>query len=98
MEQKFGWSWGGFLSPFLFCLRFSLWIPLLLCFVPALNGILYIVMGFKGREMAWQTGRFQDPFEFMETQKKWDKILTVVFFISILPVILFWVAIFGLFF
>lgn len=85
MEPKLGFSLGGCLSPVVYCIRFGLWLQMLLCFVPVLNYAMILVMAFKGRSMVWNKGAYTDATQFNEDQAKWDKILCVVFLITLAP-------------
>lgn len=66
-----GWSWGAFLLTWIWALGNRVWIGLL-CFVPLVGIIMAFVLGFKGREWAWQQKEWDSVEHFNEVQKKWS--------------------------
>jgi hypothetical protein len=77
-----GWSWGAFLLSLIWAIGNRVWIGLLV-FVPIVGSIIMpFVLGFKGREWAWKTGRWTSVEAFNETQRKWSKwgVIVTIFF------------------
>ena len=80
-----GWSWGAFFLNWVWALGNKTWIGLL-TLVPYVGFLMIFVLGFKGREWAWQSKEWDSVEQFNETQKKWSfwgvVIFTVVFVIG----------------
>ena len=66
-----GWSWGAFLLNWVWAIGNKTWIGLL-AFFPYIGFIVAIVLGFKGREWAWQNKRWESVEHFQEVQRKWS--------------------------
>lgn len=66
-----GWSWGAFLLNWIWSIGNSVWIGLL-CLVPYAGLIMAIVLGFKGREWAWNAKKWESVEQFNAVQKKWS--------------------------
>jgi hypothetical protein len=74
-EQINGWSWGAFVFSWIWSFANGLpfWGILTLLLSPVwLNIIPAIVLGVKGREYVWKTGKFATVDKFMQVQRKWD--------------------------
>jgi hypothetical protein len=67
-----GWSWGAFLLNGFWAVGNRVWIGLL-SFVPYVGFIMAIVLGIKGREWAWKTGRWETVEAFNASQRSWSK-------------------------
>ncbi|MCE1246301.1 MAG: hypothetical protein LWY06_06635 [Firmicutes bacterium] len=81
-----GWSWGGFVFSWLwaFCNGLSFWGILTLLLSPlCLSVIPALVLGAKGRELAWKTGRTVSLEKFRDIQKKWDAAALIFLFFII---------------
>lgn len=70
-DEILGWSWGAsFLN--------GIWgignrtYAALLAFVPGLNIIMVVVLGFYGRRWAWKNKKWESVEQFNKVQKKWD--------------------------
>jgi len=66
-----GWSWGAFLFNWAWAIHNRTWIGALVL-VPYLGFIMAFVLGFKGREWAWQNKRWDNIEHFQAVQKKWS--------------------------
>lgn len=66
-----GWSWGAFLLNWIWAIFNKTWIGLV-CLIPYIGIIMSIVLGFKGREWAWQNKRWDSVEHFNAVQKKWS--------------------------
>jgi hypothetical protein len=66
-----GWSWGAFLLNRICTIFNKTWIGLV-CLIPYIGIIMSIVLGFKGREWAWQNKRWDSVEHFNAVQKKWS--------------------------
>ena len=66
-----GWSWGAFCLSWLWALGNRTWIGLL-ALVPYVGFLMIFVLGFKGREWAWQNKEWESVEQFNEVQKKWS--------------------------
>lgn len=66
-----GWSWGAFLLNWIWAIGNRTWIGLL-ALVPLAGIIMAFVLGFKGREWAWQNKNWESVEHFNQVQKKWS--------------------------
>jgi len=67
-----GWSWGAFLLNVIWAIGNRTWIGLLM-FVPYLWFVMPFVLGFKGREWAWQNRRWESVEQFNRVQREWSR-------------------------
>lgn len=66
-----GFSWGAFvLGPF-WSIGNRVWVGLW-ALVPGLGQLVSVWLGFHGRELAWQRGRWADVQSFQAAQRKWS--------------------------
>ncbi|MBO9541455.1 type II secretion system protein GspG [bacterium] len=65
-----GWSWGGFWLNWIWAVGNNTWIGLL-ALIPWIGFVMAIVLGFKGREWAWQNKHWASVEEFNRVQKAW---------------------------
>ncbi|MFT4937872.1 MAG: hypothetical protein ACI88A_000894 [Paraglaciecola sp.] len=66
-----GWSWGAFLLNWIWAIGNKSWIGLI-ALIPYIGFIMAIVLGFKGRQWAWENKRWESLEHFQTTQKKWS--------------------------
>lgn len=64
------WNWGAFLLTWIWGIGNGVWKSLLV-FIPLFGFIWMFVLGAKGSQWAWQTGRWQTVDEFKQSQRKW---------------------------
>ncbi|MEW6022880.1 MAG: zinc ribbon domain-containing protein [Pseudomonadota bacterium] len=67
-----GWSWGAFLLNWIWAIGNRTWIGLL-AIIPYVGFLVAIWLGFKGREMAWRTGGWQNLEHFNRVQRNWSR-------------------------
>ncbi|WP_293763946.1 hypothetical protein [uncultured Paraglaciecola sp.] len=79
-----GWSWGAFFLSWIWAIGNKTWIGLI-AFVPYIGFIMAIVLGFKGREWAWQNKTWKSVEHFQEVQRRWSfwGVLIVLSFVLI---------------
>ena len=65
-----GWNWGAFLLTWIWAIGNRVWLGLL-CLIPYVGFVMAFVLGAKGNEWAWQTGRFESVEEFKRVQRTW---------------------------
>jgi hypothetical protein len=65
------WSWGAFWLNWIWAIFNRVWIGLL-ALIPLVNIVMAFVLGFKGREWAWKSGRWQSVEHFEQVQRKWN--------------------------
>lgn len=65
------WSWGAFFLTGIWGLGNRTYVALL-GFVPILNIIMMVVLGFQGRKLAWRNKQWESIEHFEQVQKKWD--------------------------
>ncbi|MDR0528548.1 MAG: pilin [Zoogloeaceae bacterium] len=66
-----GWSWGAFWLTWIWGLSHRVWSSLLV-FIPFFGFVMWFVLGFKGREWAWEKGRWESVEDFNESQRRWS--------------------------
>lgn len=66
-----GWSWGAFLLNWIWAISNKTWIGLL-CFVPIVGIVMPFILGFKGREWAWENNSWESVEHFNRVQRKWS--------------------------
>ncbi|GBG15693.1 uncharacterized protein NMK_3304 [Novimethylophilus kurashikiensis] len=76
-----GWSWGAFLLNWIWAIGNRVWIGLL-ALIPGVNFIVALILGFKGREWAWEANRWDSVEHFNRVQKKWSFWSVMVFVIG----------------
>ena len=82
-----GWSWGAFLLNWIWAIGNHVWIGLL-AIIPFVGLIVAIWLGFKGREMAWKTGKWNSVEEFQRVQKKWSNwAVGLVLFVMVIGIL-----------
>jgi hypothetical protein len=67
-----GWSWGAFIFGWIWAVCNKTWIGLL-ALVPGLGFIMHIILGFKGREWAWQNDNWDNLEHFQRIQRRWSQ-------------------------
>ena len=70
-EEIRGWSWGAFFLGWIWAIGNRTWIGLL-TLIPVVGLIMRVVLGFKGREWAWQNKPWHSVEHFQRVQKKWS--------------------------
>jgi hypothetical protein len=65
------WSWGCFFLNWIWAIGNRTWIGLL-ALIPYVGFVMAIVLGFKGREWAWQNKRWDSIEHFQRVQKSWS--------------------------
>jgi hypothetical protein len=78
-EEIKGWNWGAAGLGWVWGIYHGVWLSLL-AFVPFVGFFWWIVMGLKGNEWAWQSGKWQSVEAFQASQRKW-KIWGILFLI-----------------
>ncbi|OQB05845.1 MAG: hypothetical protein BWY19_00729 [bacterium ADurb.Bin212] len=91
-EEVKKWNWGAFLLSWIWGIGNGVWISLI-AIIPAASLIMSIILGIKGGEWAWKTGKFTSIESFVATQKAWTKwgaVVFIAFFVVglILPLVL----------
>ena len=66
-----GWSWGAFLLNWIWAIGNQTWIGLI-CLIPYVGFVWAFVLGFKGREWAWQAKHWDSVEHFNSVQRKWS--------------------------
>lgn len=65
------WSWGAFFLNGIWGLGNRTYFALL-AFIPILNIMMMIVLGFQGRKLAWKNKDWESIEHFEAVQRKWD--------------------------
>ncbi|GLQ33318.1 hypothetical protein [Litoribrevibacter albus] len=73
-----GWCWGAFFLSWVWAIGNKTWIGLL-TLIPYVGFVMPFVLGFKGREWAWQNKQWNSVEEFNAVQKKWSFWGVIVF-------------------
>jgi len=85
-EEIRGWSWGAAGLTWIWGVYHGVWISLL-TFIPIVNIVMVIVLGFKGNEWAWRARPWESVEGFVSSQKKW-KPWGIVFFVLMILVLI----------
>ena len=83
-EEVKGWSWGGFLLTWIWGIGNNVMIALL-ALVGPISFIMAIYLGIKGRELAWQSKRWDSVEHFNRSQRNWG---IAGLFIAAIPVLI----------
>ena len=76
-----GWNWGAFLLTWIWGLGNNVLLALL-TLVPVVGLVMWIVLGVKGSEWAWQQKRWDSVEHFRRVQRTWAKWGVIVLLIS----------------
>jgi hypothetical protein len=86
-----GWSWGAFVFGWFWAVCNKTWIGLL-ALLPGIGFVMHIILGFKGREWAWQNDHWESVEHFQKVQRRWSQwaigIVLVMICLSVLMMIL----------
>ncbi len=74
-----GWGWGPFFLTVWWGIFNNVWISLI-TFIPLIGSIMPVVLGIKGRELAWKAKRWKDVDDFNRVQRIWS-VTGLAFFI-----------------
>ena len=69
-EEVKGWSWGGFVFTWIWGTFNNVWWSFLVMVVPP--PFINVILGVKGRKLAWQYKRWESVEQFKLSQRKWD--------------------------
>jgi len=94
-ELQGGWNWGAFFLSWIWAIAHRSVLGFVLAFFLGIIGA--IILGIKGNEWGWQSGRFETVQQFKDTQRVWAKWGLIIFLASIVLLVLFWGAIMALF-
>ena len=65
------WNWAAAFLGIIWGLYHRVWLSLV-CFVPVVGWIWWIVMGIKGNEWAWRANHYESVEAFLQQQRKWQ--------------------------
>jgi len=83
-----GWNWGAFLLTWIWGLGNNVLLALL-TLVPFVGLVMWIVLGVKGSEWAWQQKRWDSVEHFRRVQRTWAKWGVIVLLVSCVLVAVF---------
>lgn len=78
-----GWSWGAFIFGWFWAVCNKTWIGLF-ALIPGLGFIMHLVLGFKGREWAWQNDDWDSVEHFLRVQQRWSRVALSIIFVLVL--------------
>ena len=90
-----GWNWGACMYGWIWGLANGTWMPLL-GILPILNMFWWIVCGIKGNEWAMNSGMWKTVEEFNAVQKSWNRAGKIMFWLTFIFLIFYFVLIFGI--
>lgn len=64
------WNWGAFLLHWIWGIGNRTWIALLM-FVPFVNFVVMLMLGFRGSAWAWRNRRWDSVEQFRRVQRRW---------------------------
>ena len=76
-----GWNWGAFLLTWIWGLGNNVLLALL-TLVPVVGLVMWILLGVKGSEWAWQQKRWDSVEHFRRVQRTWAKWGVIVLLVS----------------
>ncbi len=87
-EEVKGWSWGGFFLTWIWWGLFNSvwWSFFLVVIIP--QPFINVILGVKGRELAWKYKRWESVEQFKLSQRKWDIAGVVLLVISLVILII----------
>jgi hypothetical protein len=88
-----GWNWGAFLMIWVWGIFNDVWSSLF-SLIPGVGFIIMIILGIKGNEWAWKKRKFTSLEEFKAVQKAWSTWAIILFLISVVVLIAFYVIIY----
>ena len=69
-EEIKGWNWGAAGLTWIWGASHAVWLSFLV-FVPFVGLFMWIILGLRGSEWAWQSSPWQSVEHFQTVQKKW---------------------------
>jgi RNA polymerase subunit RPABC4/transcription elongation factor Spt4 len=79
-DQLKGFNWGACLLGWIWAIGNNTWIGLL-CLIPYVGLIMFIILAIKGNEWAWQNRRWESVEQFKQVQAIWTKSGIITFFV-----------------
>ena len=70
-EGVAGWSWGAFVFSWIWAIGNRTWIGLL-GLIPGVGLVVRVVLGLKGRQLAWRNRRWDSVAHFNRVQRRWS--------------------------
>lgn len=81
-EELNKWNWGAFFLNWIWAIGNKTWIGLLA--ISPISVIMYIILGIKGNEWAWQNRKFESVEQFKKVQKAWSIWGLIIFLVLII--------------
>lgn len=71
-EEIRGWNWGAFLLNWIWSIGNKSYVVFsLISIIPYIGIIMWIVLGIKGNEWAWQNRQWKNVEQFKDIQRTW---------------------------
>jgi len=80
-----GWCWGAFFWGLIWAISNKVWIGLL-GLIPYVGFIMTLVLGYKGKEWAWQSHKWDSVEHFNKVQHRWAVWGIVLYILAFLAV------------
>lgn len=77
-DEVRGFSWGAFLCGPLWGFPYRLWVSIF-SWVPGIGALMWLWLGFNGREIAWGAREWESPQAFLQSERRWAGFGWVVF-------------------
>ena len=85
-DEVRGFSWGAFLCGPLWGFPYRVWASIL-AWLPGIGALVWLWMGFNGRELAWRARDWESPQAFLQSERRWTRIGLVLFWLmALIPV------------
>lgn len=85
-DEARGFSWGAFFCGPLWGFPYRIWVSIL-ALVPGIGALVWLWMGFNGREMAWRAREWDSVQTFLKSERRWTRVGLVLFWlIALVPI------------
>ncbi len=85
-DEARGFSWGAFLCGPLWGFPYRVWVSIL-SWLPGIGALVWLWMGFNGREMAWRAREWPSVEAFLQAERRWMRVGLVLFWLmALLPI------------
>ena len=85
-DEARGFSWGAFLCGPLWGFPYRVWASIL-AWLPGIGMLVWLWMGFNGREMAWRAREWGSVQAFLQSERRWTRVGLVLFWLmALIPI------------
>lgn len=85
-DEARGFSWGAFLCGPLWGFPYRVWVSIL-SWLPGIGLLVWLWLGFNGREMAWRAREWGSAQEFLKSERRWTRVgLALFWLMALVPI------------